>query len=139
MPDNFHIFVNGRVFHDEHGAQELMTGGQIANLIGVPANRAVVRLDGKIDSKDLRIDTFCAPGVPGQTGSTTYSGVQITHIPSGLVVSFQGEKSHIRNRAAAIRVLREQLYESGHAHQREIGVNEVIHIESGDHFLVTTI
>jgi protein subunit release factor A len=135
---NFHLFVNGRVFHGEHGAQELMTGAQIANLIGVPASRAVIRLDAKIDAKDLRIDTFCPPEIPGQSGSVTYAGVRITHIPSGLVVSFQDEKSQAKNRAAAMRALRDRLYESGRAKQREIGVNEVIHIKSGDHFLVAT-
>jgi protein subunit release factor A len=139
MVDNFHLFVNGRAFHGEHGAQELMTGAQIANLIGVPANRAVVRLDAKIDGKDLRIDTFCPPEVRKRSGSATYTGVRVTHIPSGLVVSLQDEKSQIKNRAAAIKSLREQLYKSGYAKRREIGVNEMIHVESGDHFFVTTI
>jgi hypothetical protein len=61
MSEDFHLFVNGRVFHAEHGARELMTGAQIADLVGVPANRAVIRLDPKIDPKDLRVDTFCPP------------------------------------------------------------------------------
>lgn len=139
MSENFHLFVNGRVFHAEHGARELMTGAQIADLVGVPPSRAVVRLDPRIDPKDLRIDTFCPPAFQNQPRSTTYSGVRITHIPSGLVASHQDEKSQTKNRSAAIRALRAQLYESGHAKQKEIGANEAIHIESGDHFLVTAL
>jgi ethanolamine utilization microcompartment shell protein EutL len=139
VADNFYLFVNGRAFHAEHGARELMTGGQIAELVGVPANRAVVRLDANIDVRDLRIETFCPSGSQGQPMSTTYSGVRITHIPSGLVASHQAEKSQVKNRAEAMLALRAQLYESGLVRQREIGVNELIHVESGDHFLVTTI
>jgi len=120
--------------HRVQRVPETEAGGRIhTSAITVAVLPEAEEIDVQIEEKDLRIDRFCSSGPGGQSVNTTYSAIRITHIPTGLVVSCQDEKSQIKNKAKALKILRSRLLQLEEEKQmNELSSTRKAMVKSGD-------